>query len=85
LDDDRIFQEAVILNEVDWFYNGLGLNEYYFQHHSPQIIAKHILAFIAAKQYAHTTGTNENIRYRSKNIHKFESLLFKFSMTCVSD
>jgi glutamate dehydrogenase len=60
---ESIFHESVILNEVDWFYNGLGLNEYYFQHHSPQIIAKHILAFIAAKQYAHTTGTNENIRY----------------------
>jgi hypothetical protein len=60
---NSIFQEAVILSELEWFYNGLGLNEYFFQHHSPQIIAKHILSFIAAKQYARTTGTTENIRY----------------------
>jgi len=58
-----MFSEAVILHELDWYYNGLGLNEYYFQHNSPHLIAKHILSYIAAKKYAQTTGTSEKIRF----------------------
>jgi glutamate dehydrogenase len=60
---EGMFSEAVILSELDWYYNGLGLNEYYFQHHSPHLIAKHILSYIAAKKYAQTTGTSEKIRF----------------------
>jgi len=58
---EGIFNVAVIKEEVDWYYNHLGLDRYYFERFSPAHIAKHIHSFIAAKKLAQTTGTAENI------------------------
>lgn len=64
---EKAFSEELVRSEVEWFYHGLGLNEFYFDHFSPNEIAKHIISFIAAKIHAKNTGTEEVIRFRSEN------------------
>eukprot|EP00744_Colponema_vietnamica_P000547 GILI01000975.1.p1 GENE.GILI01000975.1~~GILI01000975.1.p1 ORF type:complete len:1068 (-),score=387.39 GILI01000975.1:8-3133(-) len=42
--------------EVNWFYDHLGLHEFYFQTTTPDVIAKHILSIEAAKILAESSG-----------------------------
>lgn len=57
------FADSVIMKEINWFYNHLGLDDFYFRTIQPAQIARHILAFIAAKLHAHATGTEANIEF----------------------
>lgn len=62
-----IFSSSILLSEVDWFYNQLGINTYYFEHFPPHLIANHIHSLIAAKKLAEATGEIENISLRTEN------------------
>ena len=42
----------MIANEVDYFYNKLGIDPFYFVFFNPVDIAKHIHSLIAAKKVA---------------------------------
>ncbi|TFK23414.1 glutamate dehydrogenase [Coprinopsis marcescibilis] len=44
----------LVANEVNWFYNGLGIDDTYFQTESREVIADHILALFGAKIMAFT-------------------------------
>jgi len=58
----QIYSQAVIASELDWYYNHLELPEYYFIRFPPEVAAKHIEGYIAAKQVAEANGCPENIR-----------------------
>jgi hypothetical protein len=45
-----VFNSALIKEEVEYFYTDLGISSFYFEHFSPQMIAKHIHTFIAGKK-----------------------------------
>lgn len=64
---EKIFNESLVRKEIEWFYHGLGLNEFYFDHFPPQEIAKHIISFIAAKLHAKNAGTEETVRFRTED------------------
>lgn len=57
------FHETVVAAEVDWFYNHLGLDDFYFRSMQPAAIARHVLAFIAAKLHGNATGTEADIEF----------------------
>ncbi|XP_049851473.1 glutamate dehydrogenase 2-like [Schistocerca gregaria] len=63
------FTKSVVRREVEWYYTGLGLHEFYWRQFSPQKISQHIMAFIAAKLQGQTTGTSEVVRYRVEETH----------------
>ncbi|KAF5340590.1 hypothetical protein D9611_007400 [Ephemerocybe angulata] len=44
----------LVKNEVNWFYNGLGIDDTYFQTESREVIADHIMALFGAKILAFT-------------------------------
>ncbi|KAG2010347.1 glutamate dehydrogenase [Coprinopsis cinerea AmutBmut pab1-1] len=44
----------LVANEVNWFYNGLGIDDTYFQTESREVIADHIMALFGAKIMAFT-------------------------------
>jgi glutamate dehydrogenase len=60
------FHPTVVAAEVDWFYNQLGLDDFYFRTMSPAVIARHVLAFIAAKLHGNATGTAADIEFISE-------------------
>jgi len=62
-----MFAEAVIRKEMAWFYDGLGLNDFYFQHYTPEQISRHVRAFIAAKLHAQTTGRSQEVEFFSED------------------
>jgi glutamate dehydrogenase len=49
---EGIFGFSLLANEVNYFYNELGLDEFYFGYFTPPQIAKHIHVLIAAKKIA---------------------------------
>lgn len=55
-----VFGPCLIFNEVDWFYS-MGLQQYYFDTFSADILARHVHSFIAVKQLAQTVGSPEDI------------------------
>eukprot|EP01102_Stenamoeba_stenopodia_P010931 TRINITY_DN3333_c0_g1_i1.p1 TRINITY_DN3333_c0_g1~~TRINITY_DN3333_c0_g1_i1.p1 ORF type:complete len:1413 (-),score=426.56 TRINITY_DN3333_c0_g1_i1:107-4300(-) len=59
--EEGVFNSNLIYEEVDWFFNNLQLQQYYFERFSPQTIAKHLHSYIAAKKLAQTTGRPEDI------------------------
>lgn len=59
--EEGVFNANLIYEEVDWYFNNLKLQEYYFQRFSPQTIAKHLHSYIAAKKLAQTTGRPEDL------------------------
>eukprot|EP01097_Dermamoeba_algensis_P009327 TRINITY_DN6544_c0_g1_i1.p1 TRINITY_DN6544_c0_g1~~TRINITY_DN6544_c0_g1_i1.p1 ORF type:complete len:780 (-),score=197.67 TRINITY_DN6544_c0_g1_i1:4-2343(-) len=75
INQEKIFNANLIFEEVDRYYNHLGIPEYYFQSFSPQEIAQHILSFIAAKKVAQASGNRENIRF---SIEKAEQNFYFF-------
>jgi len=60
--EEGLFSFSLIANEVDYFYNHLGLNYSYFELFTPSQIAKHIHSLIAAKKVADIGGLGENIK-----------------------
>ena len=54
--EEGLFSFSLIANEVDYFYNHLGLNYAYFKLFTPSQIAKHIHTLIAAKKVADIGG-----------------------------
>ncbi|KAJ1677942.1 NAD-dependent glutamate dehydrogenase, partial [Spiromyces aspiralis] len=48
-DDYSYIPREKILGEVNWFYNDLGLDDYYFMTESPETVANHILAIYGSK------------------------------------
>jgi glutamate dehydrogenase len=59
------FAEAVVAREIEWFYSRLCFNDFYFQHYPPDVIARHVLAFIAAKVHAQATGQEADVEFTS--------------------
>lgn len=53
------FTEAVVRKEVDWYFTGLGMHEFYWKQYTPSQIAQHVIAFIAAKVSSKTNKTPE--------------------------
>jgi len=60
------FTESVVRKEVDWYFTGLGMHEFYWKQFTPAQISQHVMAFIAAKLQGQTTGTSGAIRYKSE-------------------
>lgn len=60
--DEGVFNSSVIYQELDWWYHGLGLQQYYFDRFAASTIAKHLHSFIAAKKLAQTTGQPEDVK-----------------------
>ena len=44
----------LVVNEVGWFYNSLGIDDSYFQNETPEGISDHIIALFGAKVLAYT-------------------------------
>ena len=59
---EGLFSFSLIANEVDYFYNKLGLNWAYFEYFTPTQISKHIHSFIAAKKVAEIGSLGEDIK-----------------------
>ena len=60
--EEGLFSFSLIANEVDYFYNNLGLNWAYFEYFTPTQIAKHIHCLIAAKKVAEIGALGEDIK-----------------------
>lgn len=65
--NDAVFTPDMILGGLDWFYNQLGLNTYYFQTTRPEVIASHIQALFAGKILSKTTGEDVGLRLQSES------------------
>ena len=78
--NEKVFNSAVVKEEVEWFYNQLGLDPYYFNHFPLDKVAHHLHSLIAAKKLAQTTGTKEKIELSNEEPTKYASpILFYFS------
>ena len=60
--EEGLFSFSLIANEVDYYYNQLGLNWAYFEAFTPTQIAKHIHSLIAAKKVAEIGNMGEDIK-----------------------
>jgi len=60
---ESVFSETLVYQELDWYYNRLGLQQSYFTHYSPQQVAKHVHAFIASKKVAQITNHIESLQF----------------------
>jgi len=47
---------ADLYSEVEYFFNELGLDGWYFEHYPPSQIARHVHCYIASKKVGQTTG-----------------------------
>lgn len=45
--------KELVADEVRWFYQGLGIDDSYFQNESPKVITDHIIALFGAKVLAY--------------------------------
>lgn len=61
-----VFSPSLVYHEVEWYY-AMGLQSYYFEHFSVRVLANHIHAYIAAKKFAQTVGSPENIWLHIEN------------------
>nr|ODN97728.1 glutamate dehydrogenase [Cryptococcus depauperatus CBS 7855] len=53
--------QDLVADQVDWFYNHLGIENSYFLWESPETIADHILALFSAKLLAYTKHDPEKL------------------------
>ncbi|RSH88031.1 NAD-dependent glutamate dehydrogenase [Apiotrichum porosum] len=53
--------QELVSGEVDWFYNGLGIDNAYFISETPAVIADHVLALYSAKLLAYTKHDPEKL------------------------
>ncbi|CDH49571.1 nad dependent glutamate [Lichtheimia corymbifera JMRC:FSU:9682] len=50
--------KELVQNEVSWFYNNLGIDDYYFVLESVETIANHVMSLYGAKMLAYTRNEN---------------------------
>ena len=55
------FTEAVVRKEVDWYFTGLGMHEFYWKQYTPAQISQHVIAFIAAKVSSKTNKDGDSL------------------------
>ncbi|MCB9639759.1 MAG: NAD-glutamate dehydrogenase [Myxococcales bacterium] len=67
LREDGEFTEQVITQELNWFYNKLDLDDYYFQTTSSSQIARHIQSLYAAKILSRSGGKDVGLQLISEN------------------
>ena len=67
IQQDGSFTEDVIIREIDWFYNDLGVDNYYFTTTSRPLIARHIQSLYAAKILAQTSGEDVGLNLKSES------------------
>ncbi|EQC36938.1 hypothetical protein SDRG_05763 [Saprolegnia diclina VS20] len=67
LSKDTLFNAASLQAEVEWFYGPLGLHEFYFLGHSPEVIASHIKSLLAAKILTKTSGQDQEFKLVQEN------------------
>lgn len=53
---EGVFLFTLAYTEVQYYFTSLGLDDWYFQHYTPAQVSKHILAYIASKKVAQTSG-----------------------------
>ncbi|CAB58131.1 putative NAD-specific glutamate dehydrogenase [Schizosaccharomyces pombe] len=63
----KTIPDDLVEDEVDRFYNKLGLDDYYFQMEPVSIIADHIEIIYAAKIAAHASHAKEELNIHVKN------------------
>jgi glutamate dehydrogenase len=61
LSQSGFMPNELVSGEVDWFYNGLGIDNGYFISESPSVIADHVLALYSAKLLAYTKHDPEKL------------------------
>eukprot|EP00004_Rigifila_ramosa_P011933 TRINITY_DN255_c0_g1_i1.p1 TRINITY_DN255_c0_g1~~TRINITY_DN255_c0_g1_i1.p1 ORF type:complete len:1315 (+),score=323.10 TRINITY_DN255_c0_g1_i1:52-3996(+) len=66
LHDQAVFQHSTISQELDYYYNKLGLQPYYFKRFAPAEVAGHINSYIASKRTDPTAGIHLNIERDGK-------------------
>jgi glutamate dehydrogenase len=59
----EFFTEGVMRSKVDFFYNQLGLDPYYFHVHKANEVAQHLLAYLTASIHAQSMGQPESLQY----------------------
>ena len=59
------FERSTVYEDIDWFFNHLGLPRTYFERFSPREIARHVAAYISAKKLA--TFVDESTRDEMRN------------------
>ncbi len=64
---DGEFTEQVIAQELNWFYNKLGIDDYYFQTTTSAQIARHIQSLYAAKILSRSGGKDVGLQLISEN------------------
>eukprot|EP00457_Paulinella_chromatophora_P000416 gb/GEZN01000416.1/.p1 GENE.gb/GEZN01000416.1/~~gb/GEZN01000416.1/.p1 ORF type:complete len:1327 (+),score=205.58 gb/GEZN01000416.1/:26-4006(+) len=64
--EENVFSSALIYHEVDWFYH-MGLQPFYFHRFDATILSSHIHSYLAAKKFATTLSSGENIWLHIEN------------------
>ncbi|KAI8992513.1 Glutamate/Leucine/Phenylalanine/Valine dehydrogenase-domain-containing protein [Pilobolus umbonatus] len=58
LEQSGFLPKELVANEVEWFYNNLGIDDFYFSLESVETIANHIMSLYGAKILAYTKNEN---------------------------
>ncbi|RLN49732.1 hypothetical protein BBJ29_004568 [Phytophthora kernoviae] len=58
----KVFNDATIQSEVEWFYGPLGVHDFYFCGQSPVVIAQHIQSLLAAKLMSQAKNTPMDVK-----------------------
>eukprot|EP00736_Rhodelphis_marinus_P013739 Rmarinus@m.21215 len=64
--NEAVFTFALVRQEVEWFFWGLGLDDFYFKATDFQDIASHIQSLYAAKILASVSGSQFDIKLRQE-------------------
>eukprot|EP00002_Diphylleia_rotans_P022358 TRINITY_DN437_c0_g1_i1.p1 TRINITY_DN437_c0_g1~~TRINITY_DN437_c0_g1_i1.p1 ORF type:complete len:1033 (+),score=245.25 TRINITY_DN437_c0_g1_i1:56-3154(+) len=67
LNERGVIHPSRVKPETNWFFNSLGLDDYYFKTVTDQDIASHILSIYSAKVLAHTAGDQFNLRIQTEH------------------
>eukprot|EP00128_Syssomonas_multiformis_P007905 Colp12_sorted_trinity150504_noHs@18014 len=59
--EDSTYNDSVIAQEVDWYYNQLSLQRFYYERFTPREVASHIQSYIAAKRIAAAAGNPNDV------------------------
>ena len=59
---------ADLYNEVEYYFNELGLDDWYFEHYPPSQIARHLHCYSASKKVGQTTGAY-TIKFHMESDH----------------
>ena len=67
LSGQSAFTDETLVRELQWFFNELGLNRYYFRTTPRELIARHIESLYAAKILARSSGERLNLTHESES------------------